>query len=72
MGNSLPTDAPPLKIHTNGVQNLLEGLDPDKASGPDEIFARFLKDNQGTVPHDWKGAFVTPLYKREDKSKAAN
>ncbi|MCG7868954.1 MAG: reverse transcriptase family protein, partial [Candidatus Thiodiazotropha taylori] len=89
MGNSLPTEAPSMKIHTNGVQKLLEGLNPHKASGPDEISARFLKEmapsiapaltlifqasyDQGTVPLDWKGAFVTPLYKKGDKSKAAN
>ena len=28
--------------------------------------------DQGTVSTDWKGAFVTPLFKMEDKSKASN
>ena len=89
MGNSLPTEAPPLTLQVNGVQKLLEGLNPHKASGPDEISARFLKEmapsispaltlifqasyDQGKVPSDWKGAIVTPLFKKGDKSKAAN
>ena len=28
--------------------------------------------DQGTVPTDWKRAFVTPLFKKGDKSKASN
>ena len=28
--------------------------------------------DQGTVPTDWKGAYVTPLFKKGDKSKASN
>lgn len=56
---------------------------PHKASGPDDISARFLKEmasaivpaltsifqvsyDQSTVPIDWKGAYVTPLYKKGD------
>ena len=89
MGKSLDTEAPPLTIQNNGVQKILEGLNPHKASGPDEISSRFLKEmapsispaltlifqasyDQGTVPTDWKGAFVTTLFKKEDKSKASN
>ena len=73
----------------NGVKKILEGLNPHKASGPDEISSRFLKEmapsispaltlifqasyDQGTVPTDRKGAFVTPLFKKGDKSKASN
>ena len=89
MGKSLDTEAPPLTIQNNGVKKILEGLNPHKASGPDEISSRFLKEmapsispaltlicqasyDQGTVPTDWKGAFVTPLFKKGDKSKASN
>ena len=60
-----------------------------KASGPDQITPRFLKEmapsitraltlifqasyDQGQVPEDWKRANVTPLFKKGDKSKAAN
>ena len=89
MGNSLKSEAPPLVIQENGVKKILEGLNPHKASGPDEISSRFLKEmassispaltlifqasyDQGTVPSDWKGAFITPLFKKGDKSKASN
>ena len=89
MGKSLDTEAPPLTIQNNGVKKILQGLNPHKASGPDEISSRFLKEmapsispaltlifqasyDQDTVPTDWKGAFVTPLFKKGDKSKASN
>ena len=78
-----------MTIQNNGVKKILEGLNPHKASGSDEISSRFLKEmapsispaltlifqasyDQGTVPTDWKGAFVTPLFKKGDKSKASN
>ena len=71
------------------MKKILEGLNPHKASGPDEISSRFLTEiapsislaltlifqasyDQGTVPNDWKGAFVTPLFKKGDKSKTSN
>ena len=41
-GPSFPT-LPDLKIDKNGVELLLRGLNPSKASGPDEIPARMLK-----------------------------
>ena len=88
-GNSLKSEAPPLVIQDNGVRKILEGLNPYKASGPDEISSRFVKEmapsissaltlifqasyDQGAVPNDWKGAFITPLLKEGDKSKASN
>ena len=37
MGNSLKSEAPPLVIQENGVKKILEGLNPHKASSPDEI-----------------------------------
>lgn len=89
MGNSLKSEVPPLVIKENGVKKILEGLNPHKASGPDEISSSFLKEiapsisptltlifqasyHQGIVPSDWKGAYVTPLFKKGDKSKASN
>ena len=32
-----------IEINANGVRKLMEGLNPNKASGPDKISARFLK-----------------------------
>jgi hypothetical protein len=37
-------DAPPLTIHTDGVRNLIKNLISEKASGPDNIPNRVLKE----------------------------
>ena len=88
MGNSTVNSAPPLSIQVNG-KKLLLSQKLHKASGPDQISPRFLKEmaspipptltfiyqasyEQGQVPDDWKRAFVTPLFKKGDKSKASN
>ena len=44
LGNSPFPDAPPIKITINGVRKLMQGLNPHKASGPDSISSRFLKE----------------------------
>ena len=87
MGNSTVNSAPPLNTQVYGVKKLLLSQKPHKASGPDQISPRFLKEmaspialtliyhasyEQGQVPDDWKRAFVTPLFKKADKSKASN
>ena len=89
MGPSLSNTAPPLIIQEKGVKKLLDSQNPHKASGPDQITPRFLKEmapsitpvltlifqasfDQGQVPENWKRANVTPLFKKGDKSKAAN
>lgn len=78
-----------IKVTEKGVLKLLQNLNPNKASGPDNISARFLKAmatsvspiltiifqsslDQGKVPDDWKTAYVTPLFKKGDKSRASN
>ena len=78
-----------IEITIEGVTRLLTNLNPNKASGPDKISNRFLKDfaaeitpcltmlfqaslNQGTIPNDWKKAFVTPIFKKGDRSSPAN
>ena len=39
-----PTDMPDIHIDTNGVKKLLSELNPFKASGPDGVESRFLKE----------------------------
>ena len=85
MGPSLSNTAPPLIIQDKGVKKLLDSQNPHKASGQDQITPGFLKEMapaltlifqtsyaQGQVPKDLKRANVRPLFKKGDKSKAAN
>ena len=44
IGPSLSNTAPPLIIQEKGVKKLLDSQDPHKASGPDQITPRFLKE----------------------------
>jgi hypothetical protein len=44
-------DIPPLTITTPGIRKLLDNINPHKASGPDNISGRILKDRQNfTAP----------------------
>ncbi|KAK3094514.1 hypothetical protein FSP39_002723, partial [Pinctada imbricata] len=88
-GPSPYSEMPPITITLNGVIKLLQNLQPHKATGPDSIPARLLKElsvelapalshiyqislNAGCVPEDWKMAYIVPIFKKGDKSKAAN
>ena len=44
LGTSNTPDAPNIQVGRNGVRKLLQGLKPHKATGPDEISSRFLKE----------------------------
>ena len=44
MGNSPHPDIPDIIVHTPGVAKLLSELKPHKASGPDEISSKLLKE----------------------------
>ena len=44
LGISSTPDAPNIQVGRNGVMKLLQGLKPHKATGPDEISSRFLKE----------------------------
>ena len=44
MGTGIGNTAPPLNIQVNGVKKLLFGQNPHKASDPDKISPRFLKE----------------------------
>ena len=89
LGNSPHPDVLSFTIGVEGVRKLLADLDPHKATGPDNIPTKFLKDNaeglapaltllfsasvtQGEVPIDWRHANVTPIFKKGDRSDAAN
>ena len=72
---------PEINITIQGVEKLLSGLDPNKATGPDGISPRILKElsheiapslaiifnkslDSGTVPTEWKKAYVSPVFKK--------
>ena len=44
LGTSDYPDAPEINVHPNGVKKLLRNLKPHKATGPDDISPRFLKE----------------------------
>ena len=44
LGTSSTPDAPNIQVGRNGVMKLLRGLKPHKATGPDEISSRLLKE----------------------------
>ncbi len=88
-GESPYPDLSHITITSNGVTKLLSNLNPLKASGPDSIPARLLKEiahqlapaltllfpnsiDQGTLSHDWKHAFITPIFKKRERSKVSN
>jgi hypothetical protein len=51
LGNSPYPDMPSFTIGVEGVRKLLADLDPHKATGPDNIPTKFLKDNaEGLAP----------------------
>ena len=72
-------------IGLDGVVKLLRDLKPNKASGPDMIPNRVLKEaaveiapflvmlfqtslDQEILPKEWKHAYVSPIYKKGDRS----
>ena len=74
-----------IRIKSRGILNLLLSIDPNNASGPDNVPGKFLKIcayeiadiqaslDQGVVPPDWKDANITPLYKNKgDKTMPEN
>ena len=79
---------PVINITVNGAYKLLAGLNPHKATGPDEIPTRILKEAaaelspavtllfqaslQQNTPSDWLKANVVPAFKKGDRIKAEN
>ena len=89
LGPGIAASVPPLRISEKDTGEDLEGLNPHKATGADQISSRFLKEmassiapaltliyqashDQEQTPDDWKGTFITPLFKKGDKSKPSN
>ena len=79
---------PDISINVSGVHKLLSDLNPFKATGPDAISARFLKETAnelapmltclfhqlttGEIPQDWKKAYVIPIHKKGSKTDPKN
>jgi len=78
-----------IHVSPNGVDKLLRNLKSHKATGPDGLPARLLKEtateiapavsllfqaslDQGKVPASWKMALVVPVFKKGNRSSAAN
>ena len=77
-----------LDITENGVLKLLTSINPNKATGPDNL-NQLLKElateivpiltiifrksfDTGEVPSDWRNANVSPVFKKGEKYKAEN
>ncbi len=78
-----------IQFRTPGVAKLLRNLDVNKATGPDKIPIRVLKEaaepiapvlttimsqsyHLGVLPDDWHTANISAIFKKGDKSEAAN
>ena len=89
MENSPHPSMPTITITVEGVEKLLQNLNPRKASGPDGIPCRLLQSlakelapglthlfitslESGKIPEIWRHALVQPIFKKGDRSKAAN
>ena len=49
LGPDIATSVPPLRISEKGVQKILEGLNPHKATGLDQISSRCLKEMASSI-----------------------
>jgi len=72
----------PILVHVKGVAQLLTNIQSQKASGPDNLPARFCNQNcsclnsyfqasldQGTLPNIWKTAAIVPIFKKGSKTE---
>ena len=89
LGPSPYPDLPLFETSIEEVYTLLTQVDPFKATGPDGIPPKLLKEmafelspsltllfnsslKQGGIPHDWKIASVTPIFKKGNRSNPTN
>lgn len=71
-GISTFSDSPPITVYKSGVRKLFEATEPQtrllKDYGTDTMLVLTLihqaSIDQGTVPADWKHAWVIPVYKK--------
>ena len=79
---------PNLQVNSNGIKQLLKGLNIHKATGPDAIPTSFLHDYAelapimtfifqlslytGNIPVDWREANMVALFKKGDRYQASN
>ena len=75
---------PDITVTANGTEKLLNKLDPSKATGPDEISSRILKQYahefapllttifNASLSTDWRQANVIPIFKKGEKYLANN
>ena len=74
---------PDIEISLNGLLKLLKNLKSGKAAGPDKLKPLLLKElrdeiifekslQTGKLPSEWVTANVMPVFKKGDKSLAAN
>ena len=87
LGPGISVTVPPLHTEKKGVRKILESLNPHKGADQissrflKEMVGSISQAmklifqasyNQGQAPDDWNNAFITPLFKKGDKSKASN
>lgn len=63
-GNQIP-DIPEIEITVEGVKKLLEDMEPNKASGPDQIPARILKECANEIAPILTAIFTQSLHTGE-------
>ena len=89
LGPSPYASIPDINITVPGISKLLSRLNPHKATGPDNIPSRLLKEAgdqlapaltllfnasliQHRIPTAWSKAFITPIFKKGERSKPSN
>jgi len=72
----------PISINPEGIKNLLDNLEANKASGPDQSPSRFFKKYANKITPNlqslltsrppWKHATVVPVFKKGDRKFPSN
>ena len=62
MGVSSTPEIPPIIIHHNGVMKLLTSLNPHKATGPDSIPGRLLKETAKEITRSSTHVYIPSIH----------